>query len=42
MNSGGLCKKIAGERAAELVENGMVVGLGTGSTAYYAIKKLVK
>ena len=40
MNSGDLYKKIAGERAAELVENGMVVGLGTGSTVYYAIKKI--
>ncbi len=33
-------KQIAGERAVEFVEEGMVVGLGTGSTAYYAIKKL--
>lgn len=33
-------KKAAGEKAAEYVEDGMVVGLGTGSTAYYSIKKL--
>jgi ribose 5-phosphate isomerase A len=30
-------KKVAGEAAAMLVENGMVVGLGTGSTASFAI-----
>jgi len=29
-------KKMAGEKAAEYVESGMVVGLGTGSTAVYA------
>jgi ribose 5-phosphate isomerase A len=33
-------KKSAGEKAAEYIEDGMVVGLGTGSTAYYLIKKL--
>lgn len=33
-------KRIAGETAANLVEDGMVVGLGTGSTVYYAIKKI--
>jgi ribose 5-phosphate isomerase A len=33
-------KKAAGEKAAEYVKDGMVVGLGTGSTAYYFIKKL--
>jgi ribose 5-phosphate isomerase A len=30
-------KKVAGDAAAMLVENGMVVGLGTGSTASFAI-----
>ncbi|ELY50353.1 ribose 5-phosphate isomerase A, partial [Natronorubrum bangense] len=30
-------KRRAGERAAEAVEDGFVVGLGTGSTAAYAI-----
>ena len=33
-------KKLSGEKAAGLVENGMTVGLGTGSTAVYAIKKI--
>lgn len=33
-------KQTAGEQAAQLVENNMVVGLGTGSTAAYAIKEL--
>jgi ribose 5-phosphate isomerase A len=33
-------KRRAGESAAELVEDGMVVGLGTGSTAAYAIKTI--
>ena len=33
-------KQVSGERAAECVEDGMVVGLGTGSTAYFAIQKL--
>ena len=30
-------KKLAGVKAAEFVEDGMVVGLGTGSTAYYFV-----
>ncbi len=33
-------KKIAAERATEQVRSGMVVGLGTGSTVYYALLKL--
>lgn len=33
-------KKQAGERAAALVESGMVVGLGTGSTAIFATRRL--
>lgn len=33
-------KQAAGELAAQLVKNNMVVGLGTGSTAAYAIKEL--
>jgi ribose 5-phosphate isomerase A len=33
-------KQLAGERAVSFVEDGMVVGLGTGSTACYAIRKL--
>jgi ribose 5-phosphate isomerase A len=33
-------KQAAGEQAARLVKNNMVVGLGTGSTTAYAIKEL--
>jgi len=33
-------KRAAGERAAEMVEDGMVVGLGTGSTVKYAMERL--
>ena len=33
-------KKLTGEKAAEYIEDGMTIGLGTGSTAYYAIKKV--
>ncbi|EAV9985184.1 ribose-5-phosphate isomerase RpiA [Listeria monocytogenes] len=33
-------KKIAGEKACEWIKDGMVVGLGTGSTVYYTIEKL--
>lgn len=33
-------KRASGEAAAELVENGMVVGLGTGSTAAWFVKAL--
>ncbi len=33
-------KQLAGEKAAEYVKDGMIVGLGTGSTTYYAIKKI--
>jgi len=33
-------KKLTGEKAAEYIEDGMIIGLGTGSTAYYAIKKV--
>lgn len=35
-----IAKKVAGEKAAELIRPGMVVGLGTGSTAYWAIQKI--
>lgn len=34
-------KKAAGDKAAELIENGMTVGLGTGSTVAYFIERLV-
>lgn len=30
-------KKIAGDKAAEFVKDGMIVGLGTGSTAYHVV-----
>jgi len=33
-------KKLAGTRAVEFVREGMTVGLGTGSTAYYALEAL--
>lgn len=33
-------KRLAGERAAELIEDGMTVGLGTGSTAYFMVERL--
>lgn len=33
-------KKMAGEKAAEYVKDGMVVGLGTGSTAYHMVNAI--
>lgn len=33
-------KKAAAEKAVEYIRDGMIVGLGTGSTAYWAIKKI--
>lgn len=33
-------KMIAGERAADFIQDGMLLGLGTGSTVYYTIKKI--
>nr|WP_255654534.1 ribose-5-phosphate isomerase RpiA [Cohnella sp. REN36] len=33
-------KKNAAEEAVKLVQDGMIVGLGTGSTAYWAIERL--
>lgn len=35
-------KQLVGEKAAEYVKDGMVVGLGTGSTAYYMVEALGK
>jgi len=35
-------KAAAGRRAAEFVSDGMMVGLGTGSTAEYAIRRLAE
>jgi len=33
-------KKLAGEKAAEQVKNGMILGLGTGSTVEFTLRKL--
>lgn len=33
-------KRLAGERAAEFIEDGMTLGLGTGSTVHWTIEKL--
>lgn len=33
-------KRIAGQKATEYIKDGMTLGLGTGSTAYYMIKKV--
>src|SRR5258708_7904802 len=35
-------KKAAGHKAAEFIEKGMIVGLGTGTTAFYFIESLIK
>src|SRR5215203_6124621 len=35
-------KKLAAEKAVEAIRDGMIVGLGTGSTAYWAIQKIAK
>jgi ribose 5-phosphate isomerase A len=35
-------KKVAGKKAVEYVKDGMVIGLGTGSTTYWTIMKLGK
>jgi ribose 5-phosphate isomerase A len=35
-------KKAVGEKAATFVQDGMLVGLGTGSTVYYFIEKLIQ
>lgn len=33
-------KKAAGEKVAEFIEDGMVLGLGSGSTVYWTLKKI--
>lgn len=33
-------KRMVGERAADFIKDGMIVGLGTGSTVYYTIQKI--
>jgi ribose 5-phosphate isomerase A len=35
-------KKAVGYKAAEFVENGMLLGLGTGSTVFFFIEKLIQ
>ncbi len=35
-------KKAVGYRAAELVEDGMLIGLGTGTTAFFFIERLIQ
>ncbi|MDY0404915.1 ribose-5-phosphate isomerase RpiA [Virgibacillus sp. 179-BFC.A HS] len=35
-------KKAVGDKAAEFVESGMTLGLGSGSTVYYFLKKLAE
>lgn len=35
-------KRAAAEAAAAMVEDGMIVGLGTGSTARFAIETLIR
>jgi ribose 5-phosphate isomerase A len=35
-------KKAVGYRAADFIQDGMIVGLGTGSTAQYFIEKLIE
>ena len=33
-------KKLAGEKATDYIKDGMIVGLGTGSTTHFFIKKI--
>ena len=35
-------KQLAGEKACEWVQSGMKIGLGTGSTAYFAIQEVAR
>lgn len=42
MNQTDKQKKIAAEKAVEQIESGMIVGLGTGSTALFAIKRIAE
>lgn len=39
---GEIHKRQAGEHAAELVQSGMIVGLGTGSTAIFATRRIAE
>ena len=42
MNTQDQLKELAANRAVEFVESGMVVGLGTGSTAAFAVKRIAR
>lgn len=33
-------KKVAGEKAVQFIKDGMIIGLGSGSTVYWTLKKL--
>jgi len=33
-------KQVAGEKAVDFIHDGMIVGLGTGSTVYYSIRRI--
>jgi len=35
-------KQVAGEKATEFIQNGMIVGLGTGSTVDYSIRRITE
>ncbi|MFD0696940.1 ribose-5-phosphate isomerase RpiA [Paenibacillus sp. GCM10027628] len=35
-------KQLAGEKAVEFLKDGMIVGLGTGSTSYWAIQRIAQ
>ena len=37
-----MAKRAAGYHAAEMIEDGMVVGIGTGSTVYFTIERLAE
>ncbi|MCD9021894.1 ribose-5-phosphate isomerase RpiA [Cohnella sp. NL03-T5] len=37
-----IAKRVAAEKAVELIDNGMVVGLGSGSTSTLAIRKIAE
>ncbi|PCI92601.1 ribose 5-phosphate isomerase A [Candidatus Aerophobetes bacterium] len=36
------CKKLAGIKAADLIEDGMLIGIGTGSTVFFFIERLIE
>ncbi|WP_313801698.1 ribose-5-phosphate isomerase RpiA [Cytobacillus sp.] len=40
LNQTDLRKKAAGEKAAEFIQDGMIIGLGSGSTVYWLLKKM--